>query len=112
MLDAISITAQWTIDKVNAIVHLQKSAAEHIKESAENTYSHELVEVLFEKPYLRSRDIVDRDIYKSRQAAMTNLHRLVKLGILEIKKSGKETLFINQKLLDLMAYDSNDFESY
>lgn len=112
MLDAIRITAQWTIDKVNAIVNLQKSAAEHIKESAENTYSHELVEVLFEKPYLRSRDIVDRDIYKSRQAAMTNLHRLVKLGILEIKKSGKETLFINQKLLDLMAYDSNDFESY
>jgi Fic family protein len=112
MLDAIRITAQWTIDKINAIVELQKSATEHIKENAPKTYSYELVEILFEKPYLRSKDILDRNIYKSRQAAMTNLRVLENLGILESKASGKETLFINNKLLALMAYDSNDFEAF
>lgn len=109
MLDAIRVMSEWTIDKVNAIVDLQEQTSNHIKKNAFKTYSHELVELLFEKPYLRVKDLLDRDIYRSRQAASTNLKALEKLGILELKISGRETLFINKRLLDLMSYDSNDF---
>lgn len=109
MLDAVKVTAEWTIDKVNAIVELQKQTSLYIKDCASKVYSHELVELLFEKPYLRAKDLLEREIYRSRQAASTNLKLLESLGILESKVIGRETLFINTRLLDLMSYDSNDF---
>jgi hypothetical protein len=58
------------------------------------------------------RSYLKNHIYKSRQAAMTSLRVFENLGILESKASGKETLFINNKLLALMAYDSHDFEAF
>ena len=109
MLDAITITSQWTINKVNAIVELQKQTSEHIKASSQKTYSHELVELLFEKPYLRTRDLIDRGLYRSRQAAIATLKSLEELGVLESKTAGRETLFINTRLLELMSYDTNEF---
>ena len=112
MLDAVRVTAEWTIDKTNAIVELQKATAEFIKINAPKTYSYELLQLLFEKPYLRTKDLLDREIYRSRQAAMTNLKLLENLGVLQIKISGKETLFINTRLLNLMRFDSNDYEPF
>ena len=109
MLDAITITSQWTIDKVNAILELQKQTSEHIKISAQKTYSYELVQLLFEKPYLRTKDLIDRGFYRSRQAAIASLKSLEELGVLESKVAGRETLFVNTRLLDLMSYDTNDF---
>jgi Fic family protein len=109
MLDAITITSQWTIDKVNAIVELQRQTTEHIKASAKKSYSYELVELLFEKPYLRTKDLLDRELFKSRQAAISTLKSLEDIGVLESKSAGRETLFINKRLLDLMSYDENDF---
>ncbi|WED23812.1 hypothetical protein L3Q72_21505 [Vibrio sp. JC009] len=47
--------------------------------------------------------------FKSRQAAISTLKSLEKVGILESKAVGRETLFINKRLLDLMSYDANDF---
>ncbi|WP_327795915.1 Fic family protein [Vibrio anguillarum] len=70
MLDAVKVTAEWTIDKVNAIVELQKQTSLYIKDSASKVYSHELVELLFEKPYLRAKDLLEREIYRSRQAGL------------------------------------------
>ncbi|WP_027697371.1 Fic family protein [Vibrio litoralis] len=109
MLEAITITSQWTINKVNAIVELQKQTSEYIKASSQKNYSYELVELLFEKPYLRTRDLIDRGLYRSRQAAIGALKSLEELGVLESKTAGRETLFINTRLLDLMSYDTNEF---
>ena len=109
ILDAITISSQWTIDKVNAIVELQKQTSKHIKESSQKTYSYELVELLFEKPYLRTRDLIDRTLFRSRQAAIASLKALEELGVLESKILGRETLFINTRLLELMSYDTNNF---
>lgn len=112
MLDAIRITSEWTIDKVNAIVELQDKTTAHIKSELHKSYSYELVELLFEKPYLRTRDLQDRKLYKSRQAAISTLKSLEEIGVLESKTVGRETLFINKRLLDLMSYDTNDFEPF
>lgn len=109
MLDAITITSQWTIDKVNAIVELQKKTSEHIKTSSQKMHTYELVQLLFEKPYLRTRDLIDRGLYRSRQAAIATLKSLEELDVLASKTAGRETLFINKRLLELMSYDTNDF---
>lgn len=112
ILDAIKFTSKWTTDKVNAIVELQKQTANHIKETSPKHYSYELVELLFEKPYIRTRDLLDRELFKSRQAAISTLKNLVALNVLESKSVGRETLFINKRLLELMTYDINDFTPF
>ncbi len=111
LCDAIKITAEWTIEKTNAIIQLQDVTTQHIKMHSPKIYSYELMQLLFEKPYLRAKDLLEREIYRSRQAAMTNLKRLVELNVLETKMVGKENLFINKRLLHLMSFDGNEFEA-
>jgi len=55
----------FLIENVNAIVELQKQTSLYIKDRASKVYSHELVELLFEKPYLRVKDLLEREIYSS-----------------------------------------------
>lgn len=110
MLDAIRITSDWTIDKVNAVVRLQKETAEYVKVQAKTTYSHEMIALLFQNPYVRSRNLTEAGLFKSRQAAMNNLRKLEELGVLESREAGKEVLFLHKRLHFLMANDVNDYE--
>jgi Fic family protein len=110
MLDAIRIMSDWTIEKVNAVVRLQKETAEFVKEQAKNTYSHEIITLLFQNPYVRSRNLTQAGLFKSRQAAMKNLRKLEELGVLESREAGKEVLFLHKRLHFLMANDVNDYE--
>ncbi|CAH0530729.1 hypothetical protein CTH30272_03071 [Allocatenococcus thiocycli] len=112
MLDAIKITADWTFNKVNAVVELQKQTESFIQSEIPKNYSHELVSLLFENPYVRVRNLKEKGILGSRQAAMTTLKKLEQIGILESKQVGRETLFINTRLLFLMTNDINDFEPF
>lgn len=64
-------------------------------------YSHELWHLIFEQPYCRIGNLVERDIAK-RQTASVYLKQLVEIGVLEERQSGKEKLFINAPLMALM----------
>ncbi len=106
MLNAIRETAEWTTDKILAIKELHKNTANLIKTHASNIYSHELVNVIFEMPYCRISNLVDKGIAK-RQTSSNYLKTLVQIGILEEIQSGKEKLFINSKLMNLLHSDDN-----
>jgi hypothetical protein len=74
-------------------------------------YSRELVDVIFEQPYCRIGNVVDKGIAK-RQAASRYLQSLSELGVLRAMSFGKEKLFIHPKLMLLLSRDSNQFERY
>ena len=74
-------------------------------------YSRELVDVIFEQPYCRIGNLVDKKIGK-RQAASRYLKELVALGVLREMTYGKEKLFIHPKLMQLISRDSNEFKAY
>jgi DNA-binding IclR family transcriptional regulator len=58
--------------------------------------------VLFEQPYCRINTVVDRcDV--SRQTASSWLHALVEAGLLGDVKVGRELLFVNRELLDVLT---------
>jgi hypothetical protein len=74
-------------------------------------YSRELVDVIFEQPYCRIANLVEKDIAQ-RQAASRYLKGLVEPGVLREMPFGKEKLFIHPKLMQLLSRDSNTFGPY
>ncbi|EQC00736.1 protein adenylyltransferase Fic [Photorhabdus temperata] len=111
MLTAVEQTAKWTTDKIAVVRVLIEHTSEYIKQSLPKIYSHELVQVIFEQPYCRISNLVERDIAK-RQTASVYLKQLVDIGVLQEKTVGKEKLFVHPKLMHLMTQDNNGFTYY
>lgn len=111
MLEAVEETARWTTAKIAAIRALSEHTSNHVRLRAPKIYSRELVDVIFEQPYCRIANLVEKDIAQ-RQAASRYLKDLVELGVLREIKVGKEKLFIHPKLMQLLTRDGNDFTPY
>jgi len=111
VLKAVEITASWTTSKIRAIRLLIEHTMEYVRENVPKIYTHELVQVIFEQPYCRIGNLVDRGIAK-RQTASVYLKQLCEIGVLNEIKAGKEKLFVHPKLIRLMTKDNNDFEKY
>lgn len=111
MLKAIEETARWTTDKILAIRALSDVAAAYVRERLPKIYSRELIDAIFEQPYCRIANLVDKGVAQ-RQAASRYLQDLVSIGVLREAKVGKEKLFIHPRLLQLLASDANDVPSY
>lgn len=111
MLQGVEETAQWTTAKILAIKQLADHTAQHVRERLPKLYSRELVDVIFEQPYCRIANLVDRGIAQ-RQAASRYLHALAELGVLEEKTLGKEKLFVHPRLLRLLGNEAHEYERY
>lgn len=101
MLQAIYETSLWTNKKIEMIKALMEETGQKIKTENPKLYSYELIQVIFEQPYCRIQNLIEKNVAK-RQTASSYLKELVKMEILTEASIGKEKLFINQRLLELM----------
>jgi Fic family protein len=111
MLKAVEETSRWTTDKIAAIRKLSDHTIEFVRNRLPKIYTRELVDVIFEQPYCRISDLVNKGVAK-RQAASRYLKDLVELGVLVELAVGKEKLFIHPKLMKILSRDSNQFDLY
>jgi Fic family protein len=111
MLKAVEETSRWTTDKIAAIRNLSEHTTEFVRDSLPKIYTRELVDVIFEQPYCRISDLVNKGVAK-RQAASRYLKDMVELGVLVEQAAGKEKLFIHPKLMKILSRDSNQFDPY
>lgn len=111
MLQAVAETSKWTTGKIAAIRKLAEHTTEYVRERLPKIYTRELVDVIFEQPYCRIGNLVDKGIAQ-RQAASRYLHDLADLGVLREMPFGKEKLFIHPKLMQLLSRDNNQFQPY
>lgn len=111
LLRGIEDTAQWTTAKISAIRTLSALTLTHVKQAAPKIYSRELVDLIFDLPYCRIQNIVDKKI-AGRQAASRYLKQLVEIGVLQEKTVGREKLFIHPKLMHLLTRDDNTVTAY
>ena len=103
MLDAVEQTALQTRDRIIEIKALVQETLELAKERLPaRVYSKELVELLFLYPYTKGSFIVEAGIAK-RQTAAEYLKELEKAGILQSHRTGKEMLYLNVKLFELLS---------
>jgi len=101
ILQGIEETAKETIQKVKALKELLDNTLEMVKTKAPKIYSKELVETLFENPYCKIEMVV-KHLGVERKAASRYLHQLEDLGILNCVKVGKESIFINIGLMNIL----------
>jgi Fic family protein len=111
MLQAVEETAKWTTAKVAAIRTLAEHTTAHVRERLSKIYTHELVDLVFELPYCRIGNLVEKCIAQ-RQSASRYLKELTAIGVLREVQAGKEKLFIHSKLMQLLGDDRNAFTLY
>lgn len=110
-LHAVEITSQWTSNKIAAVRELVEHTKEHVRQNLPKIYSHELVQVIFEQPYCRIQNLVERGLAK-RQTASVHLKQLCQIAVLQEIQAGREKFFVHPKLLHLMTTDENSFTPY
>lgn len=98
MLHAVESTARSTRLKIKAIQGLQEEFSEQLLQDIGSQYPVGLSEVLFEQPYCRVRDVVER-CRISRHTASKYLKMLVESGMLETRRAGRENLYVNTRFI-------------
>lgn len=111
ILDGVEETCTWTTDKIKSIRELMEHTAEYVQSNLPKTYSWELVEILFKQPYCRIGNLVDAGIAK-RQTASVYLKQLCEIGVLKEVKSGRETIFVHPKYIELLTGEENVWVYY
>ena len=103
MLDAVEQTALLTRDKILAIRALLMETLEVTREKLPSrVYSKDLIELLFHQPYTKGQFLVDAGIAK-RQAAADYLKELEGIGVLKVHRVGRENLYLNTKLYEILS---------
>ena len=101
ILKGIEQTAKETIEQVNNINNLIIGTIEKVKAERPQVYSKEFIELLFEHPYSKIEHLEFKGIAK-RKTAGKYLSELAEIGILEPQKIGKEIIYINKALYELL----------
>lgn len=101
MLRAIEETSLFTISKINEIDRLFIKTTELINKNFPKVRK-ETIEKIFEQPYVRPKKIIDSNI-KSLNTAKKLLEDLRRLKVMSPKKIGKEIVYLNIDLFDLLS---------
>ena len=102
ILKAIESTSIETYELIDSIVNLMNDTIELCKKNlSKSTYSKELIELLFIQPYTKIDFLVKANIAE-RRTASKYLKELEDIGILKSFKIWKETIFVNQRLYELL----------
>jgi Fic family protein len=100
-LKAIEDTARKAIAQINGINQIFDQIQEKVKSEAPKIYSKDLIEQLFVHPYTKI-EYISSGLSVERKAASRYLKTLESIGILKLEPIGKENIFINQRLYQLL----------
>jgi Fic family protein len=101
MLKAIEETSKYTIKKIMSIRDLLDTQINKVQNLAPRIYKKELVELIFEQPYCKI-ELVVKGLGVERKAASRYLKELEKIGLLISLKIGRENLYINKALMNIL----------
>jgi Fic family protein len=103
MLQSVDITARLTLQRILAIRSLLDETLKLAKTKLPvRVYSKELIELIFRQPYTKGQFLVDAGLAE-RKTAAEYLRELETLGVLKSQKVGKENLYLNKRLYELLA---------
>lgn len=94
MLKAVEETSYWTISKIENILKLMAYFSDKLETAEPKIYRKELVELLFEQPYVRIQT-VSKKLSVSRQTASNYLKKLEDIQLLTSFKHKKELIYLN-----------------
>lgn len=112
ILRGVAETASWTTKRIEAIQSLSAHTIEYVRNAAPKSYSRELVDLIFEKPYCRIQDVTEATSVAARQTASRHLKKLVGIEVMQEMTIGREKLFIHPKLMKLLTEEPNTYTPY
>lgn len=101
ILKGVEQTALATIQQVNQINNLFSETQRLVQQQLPRIYSKDLIEQLFVHPYCKI-DFLVSQLHIERKTASRYLNNLVEIAVLEAQQRGKETIYVNSKLYDLL----------
>ena len=102
MLEGLRETAAWTSDMIARIDTLMGEVHDKVMNSSGQAIPYDALEVIFTYPYARISTIVDLGIAQ-RQTASRYLKHLAALGVIEQVATGREKLYVNRRLLEVLG---------
>ena len=101
MLDMVETTAIKGLERLESIVQLMDTTGQEIKEKLPKVYSKDLVEVIFKLPYTKRQNLINADLGTPKTVG-NYLIALEEAGFLKSIKVGKEKLYLNLPLMNLL----------
>lgn len=100
MIEAVRATAGRTLDLVRRINEVENEVVA-VTRAAVGSANLDVIAVLMEQPYARTRDVTSRCAV-SRPTAAKWLKALVSAGVLDEVRVGRQVLYINTRLMDVL----------
>lgn len=101
ILKAVEETSTYTIEKINEIDRLFSRTLAIVHAKLPHIHK-EAVEKIFEQPYTSPKQFLDKNI-KSINTAKKYLGQMESLGIMTSRKIGKEVIYLNIDLFNLLS---------
>ncbi|GHV84259.1 adenosine monophosphate-protein transferase SoFic [Spirochaetia bacterium] len=101
ILDGIEETSKHTLKKIKLIKESLETTLEKVRIDMPKIYSKELVEIIYENPYSKIEFLVNK-LHINRKTASKYLKELEDAKILFPLQAGKERLYINNELMEIL----------
>lgn len=105
VLKGVEETSRETLEMARRINQEVQLMTNEIKEKLPKLYSKELIDLLFFEFYTKTR-FIQEGLSVTRKTAASYLNTLEKEGILVSEKIGKERIYQNKRLFDIVRYNN------
>ena len=105
MLDMVEETAKSARNRISRIETLMKKMSDEIRASLPKIYSKDLIEILFQLPYAK-RNFLEKAGIGNIKTSGNYLKNLETKGFLKATTVGKEKLYLNFRLMEILKSDT------
>jgi Fic family protein len=102
MLEGVEQTAKQTVVLIEGIKETMLAFKQKMRTELPKIYSHDLLNNLFRHPYTKI-DFVMTELNVTRITATRYLDELIRIGLLDKRKIGRENFYINTALYELLG---------
>lgn len=107
MLEAIEQTSIETLALIKKIRSVMEEVANEVREKLNKIYSKELIELIFFELYTKN-SYIQSNLGVNRKTAAKYLNDLESIGVLASEKIGKERVYLNKKLFNLLKSEETN----
>lgn len=105
MLEMVEKTANHGLKRLDQVTQLMEKTTENIRAKLPKVYSKDLVEVIFRLPYTKRQSLINIGLGTPKTVG-NYLSALEYEGFLKSKKVGKEKLYLNTALMNILENSS------
>jgi Fic family protein len=107
MLEMVEKTAIHGLLRLEKVMALMETTTEKIRNELPKVYSKDLVEIIFKLPYTKRQNLIDAGLGTLKTVG-NYLNALEENGFLQSKKIGKEKLYLNSALMEILESSTLD----